>query len=114
MIVVIPTFGYPQIAAQITAINANWDQEGNSRGIVSLKLRKTYNFPSNYRYKLNKVDSIGIMVYEGTTSLDWVDEYTEPLQHGWGWPITADVPESSVWVGVKVSGDIIISRKKIK
>ncbi len=40
MIVVIPTFGYPQIAAQITAINANWDQEGNSRGIVSLKLRK--------------------------------------------------------------------------
>ncbi len=81
MIVFVPTFGYPQIAGQIAMINAGWDSSGQSSGLV---------------------DSIGIMVYSGTESLDWVDEYTESGQQGADWPITADVPESAVLVGCKV------------
>lgn len=40
-----PTYGYPQIAAEIDVINASWNVGATSNGLA---------------------DSIGLMVYEGT------------------------------------------------
>ncbi len=85
MIVVVPTYGYPQIPAEIDMINAGWDEDGDSTGII---------------------DSIGIMVYDGPTSLDWVEQYTDSD----GSIITADVPETAVLVGCKVGLGIFFSR----
>ena len=44
----------PQIHAEIDVINASWDEKGNNKGLA---------------------DSIGIMVYEGTNSLNYVKNY---------------------------------------
>ena len=43
-----------QIHAEIDVINASWDEKGNNKGLA---------------------DSIGLMVYEGTNSLNYVKNY---------------------------------------
>jgi hypothetical protein len=73
MIISQPTFGFPQIPANNEVINAGWSKDGRSRGLV---------------------DSVGIMLYQGTQSLRYVDNYGEG-KHG----ITARVPRDKILVG---------------
>ena len=47
-------FCFIQIRAEIDVINASWDEKGNNK---------------------NLADSIGLMVYEGTNSLNYVKNY---------------------------------------
>ena len=49
-----PTYGYPQVQAEIDVINASWDDQGNSNNVA---------------------DSIGLMVYEGTQAMQYVKNY---------------------------------------
>jgi hypothetical protein len=55
MIITQAVYGYPQIHAQSLATVNSWRADGNSN---------------------NLLDSIGIMVYKDTDSLNWVAEYT--------------------------------------
>ena len=52
-----------QVSAENQVINESWDANGNS---------------------YNLADTIGIMVYEGATSLDWVKSYTNGPDQGAG------------------------------
>merc|ERR1711997_700267 len=54
MIVSQPTYGYPQVQAEIDVINDSWDDQGTAQGVA---------------------DSIGLMVYEGTQALNYVKNY---------------------------------------
>jgi len=54
MIISQPTYGYPQVQAEIDVINASWDSDGSSS---------------------NLADSVGLMVYEGTQALNYVKNY---------------------------------------
>ena len=56
MIIGQPTYGYPAIKAEIDVINASWDKRGNLKNVA---------------------DGVGIMVYEGTESLKYVQNYVE-------------------------------------
>ena len=56
MIIGQPTYGYPAIKAEMDVINASWDKKGNLKNIA---------------------DGVGIMVYEGTESLKYVQNYVE-------------------------------------
>ena len=56
MIIGQPTYGYPAIKAEIDVINASWDKKGNLKNVA---------------------DGVGIMVYEGTESLKYVQNYVE-------------------------------------
>lgn len=54
-----------QVVAENYVVNQSWDANGNS---------------------FNLADSIGIMVYSGATSLDWVKSYTNgPDQYSGGY-----------------------------
>ncbi len=75
-----PTFGYPQVQAEIDVINASWNPGGTSNDLA---------------------DSVGIMVYEGTQSLDYVENYAHGTQQYEGFPIVVDVPYNSIMVGSK-------------
>ncbi len=46
-------------------------------------------------------ESVGVMVYEGAASLDYVPNYTEASAMGEDWPITCDVPSQAMLVGAK-------------
>jgi len=74
-----PTYGWPQVKAEIDVINASWNRGGSSNGLA---------------------DSIGIMVYDGAQSLDYVENYAVGDQ--WG-PIKCDVPKPQIMVGAKGS-----------
>merc|ERR1719186_228800 len=76
MIVSQPTYGYPQVPAEIDEINASWNKGGSSNSLA---------------------DSIGIMVYEGTQSLNYVENYAEGSDM-FG-PIKCDVPKQKILVG---------------
>jgi hypothetical protein len=67
-----PTYGYPQIAAEIEVINESWDLDGSSHNLAS---------------------SVGIMVYEGTTSLNYVVNFAAGTEQWEGFPITTNVHE---------------------
>merc|ERR1712130_1050470 len=77
-----PTYGYPQIQAEIDVINASWDVGGASNGLA---------------------DSIGLMVYEGTQALQYVKNYAEGSSQWQGFPIKVDVPRSQILLGCKGS-----------
>merc|ERR1719400_2844586 len=87
MIVSQPTYGYPQVQAEIDVINASWDSDGNSAGVA---------------------DSIGLMVYQGTTALNYVKNYDNSKR--WqGHPVSAAVPSRAILLGAKgvtSAGDI--------
>ena len=51
IIISVPTYGFPQIQAEIDVINMSWNAGASSN---------------------NYADSIGIMVYSGQASLQWV------------------------------------------
>ena len=70
MIITQPVFGYPQVAAENAATNAACDADGGFNGLI---------------------DSVGIMVYEGTQALDYVKNYAEATDQWDGFPITWSV-----------------------
>ena len=65
-----PTYGYPQVQAEIDVINASWNVGGSRNGLA---------------------DSIGLMVYEGTQSLDYVKNFAQGSSQWEGFPITVSV-----------------------
>jgi len=83
LIVSQPTYGYPQVKAEIDVINASWKVGGGSN---------------------NLADSVGLMVYEGTQSLQYVDNYAHGSTQWEGFPIEVDVPKPEILLGCKGSG----------
>merc|ERR1712117_162268 len=79
-----PTYGYPQVQAEIDVINASWDDKGNKKGVA---------------------DSIGLMVYEGTQTLQYVKNYVKGADQwgGYGFPITCRAPTNTILLGAKGS-----------
>merc|ERR1711907_544685 len=75
-IVTQPVFGYPQIAEENFMVNQCFAKGSQSA-----------------------IDSIGIMVYEGTQSLNWVSDYVNGTSKWSGFPIHVDVPSNKVIVG---------------
>lgn len=82
MIVGQPTYGYPQVQAEIDVINASWKVGGESNGIA---------------------DSIGLMVYEGTQALQYVKNFAAGSSQWDGFPIKVDVPKPAILLGCKGS-----------
>merc|ERR1711962_1958751 len=82
MIVSQPTYGYPQIQAEIDVINGSWKKGGASTGLA---------------------DSIGLMVYEGTQALQYVKNFAAGSSQWEGFPIKVDVPKPQILVGSKGS-----------
>jgi len=77
-----PTYGYPQIKAEIDVINASWNKGGTSNGLA---------------------DSVGLMVYEGTQALQYVKNFAEGSSQWQGFPIKVDVPRPQIMLGCKGS-----------
>jgi len=77
-----PTYGYPQVQAEIDVINASWNAGGTSNGLA---------------------DSVGLMVYEGTQALQYVKNYAEGSSQWEGFPIKVDVPKGQILLGSKGS-----------
>jgi hypothetical protein len=75
-----PTYGYPQIQAEIDVINASWEVGGASNGLA---------------------DSIGLMVYEGTQALQYVKNYAGGSSMWQGFPVKVDVPTDRILLGCK-------------
>lgn len=77
-----PTYGYPQVKAEIDVINASWDADGNT--------------PSP-----RLADSIGLMVYEGTQALNYVKNYNDGPGRWQGFPMTCSAPKNTILLGAK-------------
>merc|ERR1712200_38354 len=90
MIVSQPTYGYPQVQAEIDVINAGW-RPGVDRG--------------------DQANSVGLMVYEGTQALQYVKNYAEGTSQWEGFPIQVDVPRSEILLGCKGSASSSTIRK---
>merc|ERR1719205_329032 len=74
-----PTYGWPAVQAEIDVINASWDSNGKKAGIA---------------------DSIGLMVYQGADSLNYVKNY-DSSKRWQGHPIPAAVPNNAILLGAK-------------
>ena len=73
-----PTYGYPAVEAANEVINQSWDLEGNLKNVG---------------------DSVGIMVYEGTQSLDYVKNFANGAEQWEGFPIKVNVNSKAVMLG---------------
>merc|ERR1712018_514273 len=73
-------YGYPQIPAEDYVVNHSWDKNAQSLGMAN---------------------GVGLMVYEGSSSLNYVTNYAEATQKYESFPIKVDVPWSSILVGCK-------------
>merc|ERR1712179_245762 len=82
MIISQPTYGYPQVQAEIDVINASWDSDGSSS---------------------NLADSLGLMVYEGTQALNYVKNYANGSEQWQGFPIKVNAPTNTILLGAKGS-----------
>ena len=91
MIIGQPTYGYPQVKAEIAVINASW-KNGQNTGLA---------------------DSVGLMVYQGTQALNYVKNYAHASKQWEGFPIQTDVPKNCILLGAKgnFSCEIIFSRE---
>ena len=69
-----PSYGYPQVKAEIDVINASWNVGGSSNGLA---------------------ESVGIMVYEGTQSLQYVKNFAQGSSQWEGFPITVSIEKCS-------------------
>jgi len=88
-IVTQPTYGYPQVAAEIYVINHSWDVNGKVLGFA---------------------DALGIMVYTDTQSLQYVKNYADGSHQWQGFPITIDAPTKAIFCGIQGNaGDSAIS-----
>ena len=79
MIIGQPTYGFPQVKAEIAVINASW-KDKKSTGLA---------------------DSVGLMVYEGTQALNYVKNYATASSQWSGFPIKTDVPKNAILLGAK-------------
>lgn len=79
MIIGQPTYGYPQVKAEIAVINASW-KNGQNTGLA---------------------DSVGLMVYQGTQALNYVKNYAQASKQWEGFPIQTDVPKNCILLGAK-------------
>ena len=61
-------------------VNGGWTVDGENRGLL---------------------ESVGLMVYEGTQSLNYVDNYAHGTSQWEGFPITVDVTISDIMLGCK-------------
>jgi len=84
MIVTQPVYGYPQVAAENYIVNHSWDANGKKLGLT---------------------DALGIMVYQGTQSLQYVKNYAEGTKQWQGFPITVDVTPGDILCGIQGSGN---------
>ena len=83
-----PVFGYPQVTAENTMVNNGWTKNGQSNDLI---------------------DSIGIMVYSGLNSLQYVKDYGNATSEWDGFPIQVDVPYPKILAGIQGSaGDSVI------
>merc|ERR550539_391851 len=82
MIVSQPTYGYPQVQAEIDVINDSWDEAGIKQGVA---------------------DSIGLMVYEGTQALNYVKNYAKGADQWQGFPVKIRAPTNVILLGAKGS-----------
>ena len=73
-----PTYGYPAVEAANEVINQSWDLEGNLKNVG---------------------DSVGIMVYEGTQSLNYVKNFANGADQWEGFPIKVNVNSKAVMLG---------------
>lgn len=80
MIITQPTYGYPQVQAEIDVINAGFDAEGNNNGLI---------------------DGIGLMVYEGTQALNYVKNYANGAGQWEGFPVKIRAPKNTILLGAK-------------
>ena len=74
-----PTYGFPQVKAEIAVINASWKNKQNT-GLA---------------------DSVGLMVYQGTQALNYVKNYAHASKQWSGFPIKTDVPKNCILLGAK-------------
>jgi len=79
MIIGQPTYGFPQVKAEIAVINASW-KDKKSTGLA---------------------DSVGLMVYQGTYALNYVKNYADASKQWSGFPIKTDVPKNCILLGAK-------------
>ena len=73
-----PSYGYPIVEAANDVINLSWN------------IGATTN---------NYADSVGIMVYEGSESLEYVENFAHGSQQWEGFPIEVDVPYEAIMLG---------------
>lgn len=88
MLITQPVYGYPQIEAQNEIINEGFTKNGNSNDLV---------------------DSVGLMVYNGMQSLQYVKDYGNATSEWQGFPITVNVPYNRILLGIQgtAASDII-------
>ena len=77
-----PTYGYPQVDAENYVISEGFNVDASSN---------------------NLIDSVGLMVYEGTQSLNYVKNYAEATSQWEGFPITSNIPYHAILLGCKGS-----------
>lgn len=77
-----PTYGYPQVAAENYVINESYNEDASSN---------------------NLIDSVGLMVYEGTGAIRYVKNYAKATSQWQGFPITSNTPYHSILLGCKGS-----------
>merc|ERR1711970_1716363 len=80
MIVNQPVFGYPDVKAENAVVNHSWGKNSEYLGLAN---------------------SIGIMAYEGTSSLNYVKNYADASSQWEGFPIHVDVPRPVIQLGCK-------------
>ena len=73
-----PSYGYPMVEAANDVINLSWN------------IGATTN---------NYADSVGIMVYEGSQSLQYVENFAHGSLQWEGFPIKVDVPYEAILLG---------------
>lgn len=82
MIISQPTYGYPQVQAEIDVINAGFSPEGVHNHLI---------------------DAIGLMVYEGTQALNYVKNYVNGAGQWQGFPMKCRAPANTILLGAKGS-----------
>merc|ERR1711988_1328351 len=94
MIITQPVYGYPGVNEENYVVNTAFAKNSTAR-----------------------VDSIGIMTYSGTGSLNYVRNYADPKSQYQGFPIKSAVPSSKILVGAcgcASGGDIQTLAKAVK
>jgi len=82
MLITQPVYGYPQIAAENTMVNEGFTKNGDTNSLI---------------------DSVGLMVYNGVESLQYVKDYGNGTSEWDGFPITVDVPYGRILPGIEGS-----------
>ena len=78
----VDVIGYPQITAENTMVNEGFTKNGGTNDLI---------------------DSVGLMVYNGLESLQYVKDYGNATSEWDGFPITVNVPYANILPGVQGS-----------